>query len=370
MQETLNRLSDKKLSVEILNEVICEAKKFKEKHGRKPAIMEVCGSHTMSLARTGLKRVLKDHINLISGPGCPVCVTDQQSIDSMIELSNGDNRIICTFGDMIRIPGSKKSLFEAKTEGKDIRVLYSPTDSIRIAEENPDKEVIFLGIGFETTIPILGVVIKLAEEKNLNNFSMWVSTKLVEPILRALLDSGEVMLDGFLLPGHVSIVLGEDQYSYIVDDYGISSVISGFEPVEMARGLFKLLNLLNNNEKSIINDHKCMVSKSGNLHAQNILKTYFEEVDEAWRGIGVIPKSGLDIREEYKKFNAKYKFNITIGEVRKTKCKCGEILKGLATPEDCPVFGKGCTPANPIGPCMVSSEGTCAAHYQYMRELY
>lgn len=337
-------------------------------YGRKPILMEVCGSHTMALAETGVKMALKEYVQLVSGPGCPVCVTDQKSIDAMIKLADGENRIICTFGDMIRVPGTEISLLEAKTRGQDIRIVYSPPDAVRIAEENPDKEVIFLGIGFETTIPVLAVALKAAVDRRVPNFSMWMTTKLVEPILRTLLETKEVKLDGFLLPGHVSIVLGKNQYQYLVDEYRIPGVISGFEPVELLGGIYKLIRQLLDKRIEIENDHPLVVTDEGNISAQRLMNTYFEPVDEAWRGIGVIAKSGMDIRQEFAEFNAKNRFHIKVDEPRKTKCRCGEIIRGMISPEKCLLFGKACTPVKPIGPCMVSAEGTCAAYYQYMRE--
>ncbi|WP_028986758.1 hydrogenase formation protein HypD [Thermicanus aegyptius] len=368
MEPILKEVQDAGLGQSLLREVIRLADRFKEKYGHPPAYMEVCGSHTHALARTGIKRALKDHVRLISGPGCPVCVTDQKTIDAMIALTEGENRIICTFGDMLRIPGSKGSLLKAKTEGKDIRVVYSPSDSVRIAKENPDNEVIFLGVGFETTIPVLGIALKEAWEDGVKNFSMWVTTKLVEPVVRYLLDSGEAKLDGFLLPGHVSVVLGKNQYSYLVDEYGVPGVISGFEMNEMLSSIYLLIELGLKEEAKIINNYKSVVKDEGNPQALTIMETFFTPNDEAWRGIGVIPKSGLDIREEYRSLNAKIRFPVTVGEPIKTKCRCGEIIRGLVGPEDCPLFGKACTPMKPIGPCMVSSEGSCSAHYKYLRE--
>ena len=366
--EILDYPSDPAVAKKFLEKLKAVSLQYQEKNGRRPAIMEVCGSHTMSLARTGLKTILKDYINLISGPGCPVCVTDQISIDAMIELAEGENRIICTFGDMMRVPGTKRSLMEAKTAGRDIRVVYSPLDAITIAEENPDKQVIFLGIGFETTIPILAATLKAADEKNIANFSMWITTKLVEPILRALLDGGEVNIDAFLLPGHVSIVLGKNSYDFLTTEYGVPGVISGFESVEMISGLYILVKMLLNEEVQIVNDHKKIVTDEGNTYAQELMHHYLEPVDEAWRGIGVIAKSGLDIRKEYEHLNAKKRFNIEVGEPKKTKCRCGEVISGLISPNECSLFDKACHPINPIGPCMVSTEGSCAAYYQYMRE--
>lgn len=366
--EHLTHLSDPIILRKSLEAVIQLAEQYKKEKGRMPILMEVCGSHTMAFAKSGIKTRLKDHIRLIAGPGCPVCVTDQKSIDAMIELANETNRILCTFGDMMRVPGSKFSLMDAKTEGMDIRVVYSPLDSIKIAEENPDKEVIFLGIGFETTIPILAITIQEAEKKALTNYSIWMSTKLVEPVLRVLLSSKEINIDGFILPGHVSVVTGKNSYNFLVEDYDISGVITGFEPVELLRGIYKLLQQLLNKKNDIINDYTYMVKSDGNTVAQELMEKYLEYHDEAWRGMSVIQKSGLVLKDEYAQFDAKKKFNVSLGEPRKTKCRCGEIIRGIITPEECVLFNKGCTPLHPIGPCMVSTEGTCAAHYQYMRE--
>lgn len=365
----MDLFSDPVLTRESVEAVIDLAKRFKEEKGRIPVFMEVCGSHTMALAKTGIKARLKDYVQLIAGPGCPVCVTDQKSIDAMVQLSEEPNTILCTFGDMMRVPGSKSTLMKAKTEGKDIRVVYSPLDSVHIAEENPDKEVIFLGIGFETTIPILALTVREAARKDLNNYSIWMATKLVEPVLRALLSSEEVKLDGFLLPGHVSVVLGKQSYHYLADEFTISGVITGFESVELLSGIYKLLVLQLEKRVKIINDYTYVVSDTGNVVAQSLLEEYLEAHDEVWRGMGTISNSGLVLKEQYAQFDAKKKFNILVGEPRVTKCRCGEIVQGLITPEECVLFNKGCTPTHPIGPCMVSTEGTCAAHYQFMREV-
>lgn len=364
----MDQFTDATLAQRSVEAVIHLADQFKEKYGRAPVFMEVCGSHTMALAKTGIKTRLKGHVKLIAGPGCPVCVTDQKSIDAMIELSEGENRILCTFGDMMRVPGSKYTLMKAKTDGRDIRVVYSPMDSVKIAEDNPDKEVVFLGIGFETTIPILALAVREAERKGLTNYSIWMTTKLVEPVVRALLESGEVKLDGFLLPGHVSIVLGKQSYNYLVEDYQLPGVITGFEPVQLLSSIYKLLHLLLENKVDIINDYTYVVKDEGNLVAQSLLEEYLEPFDEEWRGMSAIPNSGLVLKDKYAQYDAKKRYKVFTGEPRKTKCRCGEIIRGLITPEECSLFNKGCTPSNPIGPCMVSTEGTCAAHYRYMRE--
>ncbi|MEH7441574.1 hydrogenase formation protein HypD [Bacillus sp. JJ1122] len=368
MLELLKQSSSTEICRPLADAVKEKAREFFRIHGRKPAFMEVCGSHTMALARSGVKQAIADEVNLISGPGCPVCVTDQKSIDAMIALAEGEGRIICTFGDMMRVPGSKQTLLSAKTAGKDIRVLYSPMDAIKIAEQQPDKEIVFLGVGFETTIPILSLLIDEAASKGLENFSVWMTTKLVEPILRHLLALGEIQLDGFLLPGHVSIVIGEDSYCYLAEEYRVSGVITGFEPAELLSGIYKLLNLAISNEIKIVNDHRAIVTKKGNLLAQEWMRKYFKFSDEAWRGIGIIPESGLDLKKEFAKYDAKKRFKVNPGEPRKTKCRCGEVIRGVISPNECSLFGKACKPLNPIGPCMVSAEGSCSAHYQFMRE--
>lgn len=368
MLEILKESTNPEICKPLLEKVKKKSEEFIAINGRLPAFMEVCGSHTMALARTGVKQILKDHINLISGPGCPVCVTDQHSIDSMIALAAEENRIICTFGDMMRVPGSNRSLMDEKTAGKEIRVLYSPLDAIKVAEDNPDKEIIFLGIGFETTIPILSLLVKEADKKELSNFSIWMTTKLVEPILRYLLETNEVRLDGFILPGHVSIVLGENAYRFLSNEYRISGVITGFELAELLNGLHTLLDIAVKKETSIINNYPSVVTKSGNKVAQELMNHYFVFCDETWRGIGTIPNSGLDLKPSYDRFNAKKKYSIRIPEPKKTKCRCGEMIRGILSPPDCPLFAKACNPLRPIGPCMVSTEGSCAAYYQYMRE--
>ncbi|MDD9148114.1 hydrogenase formation protein HypD [Sporolactobacillus sp. CQH2019] len=359
---------DPGVAKELAQKVIQLADRYKEKTGIVPAFMEVCGSHTMALARTGIKLMLKGHVRLISGPGCPVCVTDQKQIDAMIEVAESDDRIVCTFGDMMRVPGSKRSLLSAKTDGRDVRIVYSPLDAVRIAEENPDKEVIFLGVGFETTVPVLAAAIQLAAQKNVGNFSMWATTKLVQPVLRELLTVKKVKINGFLLPGHVSIVLGEKAYQFLIDEFRMPGVISGFGPVEMLSAIYKLLEIIIEDRPAIVNNYKSVVRPEGNTAAQKIMYEFFEPCDEAWRGLGVIPQSGLDIREKYDRFNAKKRFNIKVGEPKKTLCRCGDMICGIASPEECILFGKACTPLHPIGPCMVSTEGSCAAHYAYMRE--
>ncbi|NRD80470.1 hydrogenase formation protein HypD [Bacillus sp. BRMEA1] len=370
MLEILKQSNNPEICKPLAEAVKEKAKQFQNKFGRNPVFMEVCGSHTMALARSGVKQILKNDVQLISGPGCPVCVTDQKSIDEMIALAEGENRIICTFGDMMRVPGSEKSLLDSRIAGKDIRVHYSPVEAVKVAEENPDKEVIFLGIGFETTIPILALMVGEAEKLGISNISIWMTTKLVEPVLRYLLDSGGDHMDGFLLPGHVSIVLGEDSYRYLVEEYHMSGVITGFETAELLSGVYKLIELALTEQTALVNNHPSVVSKTGNLVIQQWFNKYLTTCDEAWRGIGIIPDSGMDLKPEYDRYNARKKFYIEVNEPRKSKCRCGEVIRGLISPMECPLFAKACYPMNPIGPCMVSTEGSCAAYYQYMRECF
>lgn len=368
MRENPGSLHDPKLSRALLERVRDLALRFQEKHGRKPVFMEVCGSHTMALARSGLKMSLKDCVTLVSGPGCPVCVTDQTAIDSMIELAEGEGRILCTFGDMMRVPGSRGTLMEAKARGRDIRVVYAPMDAVELAQRLPDRQVIFLGIGFETTIPVLGAALMEADRLKLANFTMWLSAKLVEPILRHLLELREVALDGFLLPGHVAVITGSDHFAFLAEEYGLSGVISGFEPVELAGGVYRLLELALEGRPGIINDYPAVVNATGNLPAQRLMDQVFRPAEEEWRGIGSIPASGLTLAEEYTHLDARRRFQIRRQAVKPTGCRCGEVIRGVLAPTGCPLFGRVCTPANPVGPCMVSAEGSCAADYHYMRE--
>lgn len=368
MEENRKALHDPGLNQALLERVREMALEFRERFGRKPVFMEVCGSHTMALARSGLKTGLKDTVTLVSGPGCPVCVTDQSAIDSMISLAEEEGRILCTFGDMMRVPGSRGTLQDAKARGRDIRVVYAPMEAVELALRHPEREVVFLGIGFETTLPVLGAALWEAERLQLPNFSMWLSGKLVEPILRHLLELREVALDGFLLPGHVAVITGSEHFAFLPMEFGLPGVISGFEPVELVRGIHALMDMALSGRKGIVNDYPSAVGKWGNLHALRIMEQLFEPAAEAWRGIGTIPDSGLAIREEYARMDAKRKFRVAQPPGKPTGCRCGEVIRGVLQPSGCPLFGRVCTPFQPVGPCMVSGEGSCAAEYHYMRE--
>jgi len=326
-------------------------------------IMEVCGSHTMAISKYGLRQILPDNIKLISGPGCPVCVTAQNEIDSVIELAN-KKVSIATFGDLIRVPGNKSSLQSERAEGKDIKVFYSPLDALKYAELNPDKEIVFIGIGFETTIPTVAVTIKEAKEKNIKNYSVYCLHKTMPEALKALIEGGS-NVQGFLLPGHVSAITGDKIYKFLSEKYNIGGIIAGFEAEDI---LLSIIMLLKNYKNPIIDiQYKRVVKPEGNKKALEIIEEIFEPCDSTWRGLGEIPGSGLKIKSKYKDFDAALKFDLKpIGDNIEIKgCRCGDVLKGFISPKECPLFGKACTPENPVGPCMVSSEGSCAAFYKY-----
>lgn len=331
-------------------------------------LMEVCGTHTMAIAKSGIKSMLPDNISLLSGPGCPVCVTPPEVIDAVLELSMRPDVIITTYGDMVRVPGSVQgdSLQRRRALGARIEIVYSPVDAIEIAKKNPDKEVVFLGVGFETTAPGTAAAIMSAEEEGVKNFSVWSMLKTVEPALRALLATDGVKVDGFLCPGHVGTIIGERGFEFLPRDYGKPSVIAGFEPEDILSAVYLLLKQLAENAPKVQNEYKRAVSESGNELAQSILSLCFEAREDIWRGLGKIDKSGLGIRKEFEAFDAEKKFSVTYGEGKKpTACRCGEVITGRLSPQGCGLFGCRCTPEDPVGPCMVSSEGACAAAYKY-----
>jgi hydrogenase expression/formation protein HypD len=353
-------------NLEIVKKILKSIEKLSTK---KIVLMEVCGTHTVAIFRSGIKKLLPKSIKLISGPGCPVCVTSQTDIDKMIAISKDKNVIVSTFGDMVRVPGTSSSLEIEKSKGTDIRVVYSSMDAIKIANENKNKEVVFLGVGFETTAPTIACTIISAKENNLRNFSVFSSHKIVPPAMEALLTSEEtseeIKLNGFICPGHVSTIIGSRAYEFIPKKYGLSCVISGFEPLDILQSIEMILA---NSIPSVINQYTRCVKTNGNEIALKKLYQVFETTDSEWRGIGNIPKSGLKLKREFSRFDANLKFEIKgIKSCENKACRCGDVLKGIIDPLKCKLFAKKCTPENPIGPCMVSSEGTCSAHYKYGR---
>ncbi len=333
---------------------------------KKPVrIMEVCGGHTMAIQKFGIPSLLPDTIELLSGPGCPVCVTDRRYIDQAIAYSRLKDTIITTYGDLIRVPGTSSSLDKEKALGRDIRIVYSTLDALKIAKANSRRKVIFLGIGFETTTPSSALAIKEARAQNLKNFYVFSAHKIMPPAMSALIDEG-VMLDGYIGPGHVSTVTGSKMYYGLMDKYKLAIVISGFEPIDLMQSVLMLVEQLEAGTPKIEIQYKRVVTYDGNTKAQQVISEVFEPRNDWWRGLGVLPDSGMGIRKEFGAFDAEKQIQAEVEKTVEPKgCICGEILKGSARPVDCKLFKKVCTPANPVGACMVSSEGSCHAYYKY-----
>lgn len=330
------------------------------------SIMEICGGQTHSLVKNGIVDLLPKEITMIHGPGCPVCVTSVELIDKAVQIAHEPDCILCSFGDMLRVPGSSKSLLKAKAEGADVRIVYSPLDAVNIAQQEKNKQVVFFAVGFETTAPPNALSLLQAKKLGLNNYYLLMSHVLVPPAMEALLMDDETKIDGFLAAGHVCTVMGISEYVPVVERFNIPVVVTGFEPVDLLKGLYYCISQLEKGEAHLENQYARVVLEGGNTHAKALINEVFEVTDRAWRGIGVLPNSGFSLKKEYRQFDANVKFDI---EDKITegpgKCIAGEILKGLKKPMECPEFGKSCTPENPIGAPMVSSEGACAAYYNY-----
>ena len=325
-------------------------------------IMEVCGTHTVSIHRFGIQRLLPGSVKLVSGPGCPVCVTPDTFIDEAVFLAR-QGFLIATFGDMIRVPGTHSSLEKERAQGHDIKIVYSPLDALQVAETSK-RDVVFLSVGFETTIPGIAVTVMQAKERGIDNFFLLTANRLIPPAMTALVRE-DSQLDGFLLPGHVSTVLGKTGYAFM-EDLNVPGVIAGFEPVDIVSSIIVLLSLIRENKPRVLNNYKRAVRDEGNPRSQSLINTVFAEADAEGRGIGVIPNSGLKLREEYTGLDIRNKIEIkTEAGKRPSGCRCGDVLKGRIDPPECPLFGKKCTPDSPIGPCMVSTEGSCSAWYKY-----
>ena len=331
-------------------------------------IMEICGTHTMDISRYGLRKMLPQKINLISGPGCPVCVTPVGEIDKAIEIAKLPHVIITTFGDMMRVPGTRETFSMIKAKGADIRMVYSPEDSLEIALGSPHKSVVFMGIGFETTSPAVALTVKEAKKREIGNFYVIPAFKTVIPPMEALLSDKDLRLDGFIAPGHVSAIIGAKPYEYITGKYRVPCVITGFEALDILSGILMIVNQRIKGEGKTEIQYKRIVKYEGNPVANAVIKEVFMPVDSEWRGIGNIPKSGLVFSKEYEGFDAIKKFKPRTPYSREPAgCRCGEVLKGAIKPDMCPLFAVKCTPENPVGACMVSGEGTCAAYFKYER---
>ncbi|MGD2185208.1 MAG: hydrogenase formation protein HypD [Desulfobacterales bacterium] len=355
----IDEYRDSELSKSLLQKIKTISKK-------EVRLMEVCGTHTVSIFRSGIRSLLPQTISLLSGPGCPVCVTDQAEIDAFIELARIDGVIIATFGDLMRVPGTKSSLQKESAAGRDIRVVYSTFDALEIAKKNPDQRVVFLGVGFETTAPTIAAAILSASQMDVKNFSVISAHKLVPPALEALMSAEKVLIDGFILPGHVSVIIGLKAYQPFFDQHQIPCVVAGFEPTDILQAVSMLVEMLESSRPNLDNAYQRAVTVDGNTKAQQILGQIFEPVDACWRGIGLIPQSGLKIRQHYADLDAEKLFNIEVPDAKPPKgCACGEVLIGTKIPLECALYKKACTPMDPVGPCMVSTEGTCSAYYKY-----
>jgi hydrogenase expression/formation protein HypD len=335
---------------------------------RRWAIMEVCGGQTHSIIRHGIDQLLPERIEMIHGPGCPVCVTPLEMIDRALEIASRPEVIFCSFGDMLRVPGSGRDLYAVKSAGGDVRVVYSPLDALRIASENPDRQVVFFGIGFETTAPPNAMTVYQAATKGLKNFSMLVSHVLVPPAIAAIMESSTCRVQGFLAAGHVCSVMGTGEYPPLAQRYGVPIVVTGFEPLDILEGIRRVVVQLESGRHEVDNAYARAVPAEGNPAAKAMLADVFEVCDRAWRGIGVIPGSGWRLSQKYRDFDAELRFDV--GGIRtgeSTRCRAGEVLQGLIKPHDCEAFGTACTPRTPLGATMVSSEGACAAYFLYRR---
>ena len=335
---------------------------------RRWSIMEVCGGQTHSIIRHGIDQLLPDEIEMIHGPGCPVCVTPLEMIDKALEIACRPDVIFCSFGDMLRVPGSSKDLFRIKSEGGDVRVVYSPLDALTIARDNPDRQVVFFGIGFETTAPANAMTVYQAKKLGIKNFSLLVSHVLVPPAIAAIMESPTCRVQAFLAAGHVCCVMGTDEYPALTEKYRIPIVVTGFEPLDILEGIRRTVIQLEAGRHELENAYPRAVQAQGNTAAKAMLEDVFEVTDRTWRGIGMIPRSGWRLSPAYREFDAEYRFAVTgIHTAESAICRSGEVLQGIIKPHECAAFGKECTPRNPLGATMVSSEGACAAYYLYRR---
>ncbi len=334
--------------------------------GREIKLMEVCGTHTVSIAKNGLRGVMPEWLTLLSGPGCPVCVTANHDIDTAIAIAQVPNVTLTTFGDMMKVPGSYSSLSKEKAAGRDVRIVYSPLDALNLAVKEPDREIVFIAVGFETTTPLIAAAVLRAQEAGIENFSVFSSHKTVPAALGALVNDPDVKVDAFILPGHVSTIIGMEPYRFLAEEYKVPGVIAGFEPVDMLQGIWMLVKQIVEGRAEIEIAYRRGVEPEGNPTAQAMVEKVFEPIDADWRGIGVIPGTGLGIRDEFAAYDATKRFELDVPEPKEIKgCQCGDVLRGIVLPFECKLFAKGCTPEHPIGPCMVSSEGSCAAYYRY-----
>ncbi len=364
----LTAFRDPALGRELIEAIRETAPRAAAKCGGTVHLMEVCGTHTVAIARNGFRSILPDCVKLVSGPGCPVCVTANADIDTALAIARIDGVTMTTFGDMKRVPGSTSSLSAEQAAGHDVRIVYSPLDALKIAAENPGREVVFVGVGFETTTPLVAAAVRRAEAMGLDNFSVFAAHKTVPPTLSALVDDPDVALDALILPGHVSTIIGVKPYEFLAAQHGIPGVVTGFEPIDLLSSFLLLLKMLADGAPEVVNDYPRAVAYEGNVTAQEAIAEVFEPCDAVWRGLGRIEGSGYALRGKYAAFDAVKRFAPAVEPtVEPRGCRCGDVLRGCMPPDECPLFARACTPENPVGPCMVSSEGSCAAFYKYLR---
>ncbi len=345
------------------------AASIRQKSKKPLRLMEVCGTHTMAIFRHGIRSVLPDNITLLSGPGCPVCVTAQKDIDAFVALSRVPDVIVTTFGDLMKVPGSGTTLAGQKGAGADVRMVYSVFDAVTMARENPDRQVVFCAVGFETTIPTIAAAVHMAADQGVKNFSIYAANKLTPPALAALMETNGVDINGFILPGHVSVITGVDAYRSVFETHRVPSVITGFEPIDILQAVLMLVRQNQSGTPRLENAYSRAVKDAGNPKARALMHQVFTVCDAVWRGIGTIAGSGMELKPAFAAFDAGNRFDLDLNGLNAVPepkgCACGDILMGLKTPDACALYKKACTPMTPVGPCMVSTEGACAAYYKY-----
>lgn len=329
--------------------------------------MEVCGTHTMAISGFGIRRAVDPRLRLLSGPGCPVCVTDQSEIDAAIELARVPGVAVATFGDMMRVPGSRRSLEQARAAGADVRVVYSALDVVGLATAEPDREFVFLGVGFETTAPTVAATVKVAGRRRLGNFSVWPMFKLIPPALRAICEARRAKqgIDGFILPGHVSTIIGTQPYRFVAREFRVPCCVAGFEATDVLQAILMLLLQLRDGRAEVENQYSRSVKPAGNRRARQVMGEVFHRAAAVWRGLGRVDGSGLAFRPRWRRFDASRRFKVRRPKPGRSACRCGDVMLGVMVPPECRLFGRSCTPERPAGPCMVSTEGACAAYYKY-----
>jgi hydrogenase expression/formation protein HypD len=344
------------------------ASRIEQIAGERPmSFMEVCGTHTMAAARYGIRNLLPSGIELISGPGCPVCVTANRYLDTAVALARRDDITIVSFGDMFRVPGSSSSLEKEKMRGADVRIVYSPGEAVSLAADNPAQNIVFLGVGFETTAPLVAASLLEARDRSISNFSVLCGHKVVPPALEVLASDPEIGVDGFLCPGHVSAIIGARAYDFLASDHDIPCVVAGFEPTDILEGVLMLVQQVADGRSEVEIQYRRVVDRDGNPKARRVMDDAFDSAAAEWRGLGVMAGSGLAIREELAGWDAERLFEVEVEETKEAPgCACGDVLRGVTKPHECPLFRKVCTPDEPVGPCMVSSEGSCAAYFRYL----